>query len=65
MCQLGCMKEKKTIETILHFLMASVPSTQRQNEVEVLREVCDVVHDASVLKTPQKDIGRRGFTVPS
>ena len=61
MCQLGCVDKIIiiTVESIFCFLMAPVPATQRCNEVEVLGGVCDVVCDASDIKTTQKDIGRR------
>ena len=61
MCLLGCVDKIIiiiTVESIFRFLMVSVPTTQRSNEVEVLEGVCDVVRDASDLKTTQKDIGR-------
>ena len=59
---IGVREWKKKIETIFRFLMASVPATQQRNEVEVSGRVCDMVHDGSVLKTPQKDIVRHDCT---
>ena len=65
MCQLGCVDKIIiiTVESIFCFLMVSVPTTQRRNDVEVLEIVCDVVSDASDLKITQKGIGRRWFTL--
>ena len=64
MCQLGCVNEIIiiTVEIIFRFSVAFVPATQRRNEVEVSGGVCDVVRDASALKTSQKHIGRRDCT---
>ena len=64
MIQLVCANEIIiiTVKTIFLPLMVYITKILRSNEFEVLGEVCDVVRGTSVLKTPEKDIGRRGCT---
>ena len=48
-----------TTRIIFHLPVASFPATQGRNEVEVPGRECEMVCDASVLKTLQKHIGRQ------